>query len=114
MKLYQRIIFHLIFPIVSLTIVSSFYQNIKLTSILLVAWSIIALVFWKSKVTLVIFIFSGLFGATLEIIAIKFGAWNYANSNFQGIPTWLFILWGETGAYFYQLGSDVSKILKTK
>ncbi|MEK6894569.1 MAG: hypothetical protein AABX10_03840 [Nanoarchaeota archaeon] len=114
MKLYQRIIFHLIFPIVSLIIVSLFYHNIGLTSILLAVWSTIALVFWKSKTTLIIFIFSGLFGATLEIIAIKFGAWNYTNSNFQGIPTWLFILWGETGAYFHQLGLDVSKILKTK
>ena len=46
----------------------------------------------------------------MEMIAISYGVWNYAITNFVNIPFWLFLLWGESGAILYQASLEIKKL----
>lgn len=87
-----------------------FYNNILLTSILLAITSIISLVKWNSRITFVVFIFGALWGAFSEMLAIYYGVWNYAVTNFFNIPFWLFIIWGNAAAFLYQTGKEFGRL----
>jgi len=107
---WKNILFNLIFAGLNLGIVIYFYKNILLTTILVGLVAVTGLVKWKSKITLTIFIFSALFGALAEIVAISFGVWNYALPNFYNIPFWLFILWGNAAAFIYQTALEIKRL----
>ncbi len=107
---WKNILFNVILVFITTGIVILFYEDILLTTILLIIVSIIWLIKWKSKITLMIFIFGALGGPICEIIAISFGVWNYTFPNLFNIPFWLFILWGDTTAFLYQMVLEIKKL----
>jgi len=109
-KEWKNILFNIVFAILNILIVIFFYKKIFLVSVLLLTVAIIGLIKWKSKITLAIFIFAGLFGAIAEMVAISYGAWTYSIKNVINIPLWLFILWGNAGAFMYQTAIEFKKI----
>ncbi len=100
---WKNNLFNLIFAVLTLIIILFLYKSIMLSTILLLSLSIIALIKWKSKITLLVFIFGAIFGALAEIIAINFGIWSYSTSNFINIPLWLLILWGNAAIFIYHM-----------
>jgi len=107
---WKNIIFNGIFAILTLLVVILFYKNILLTSIILTVITIIGLIKWKSKITIILFVFGGIFGAVCEMIAIRYGVWEYSISNFINIPLWLFIVWGNTATFLYQTALEIKKL----
>ena len=105
-----NILFDILIMVIDTIIVYFFYKNIILTTILISLVSITALIKWKSKITLIIFLISGIIGSSLEIIIINSGAWKYSLLNFINIPIWLILLWGVTGAALYQLAIEIKKL----
>ena len=49
------------------------------------------------------FLIAALLGAAAEIVAVKFGAWQYANSTYFGVPLWLPLLWGSATVFIARL-----------
>ena len=109
MKKYENILFDIGFALATFFSVLLLYKNISLTTIILAAIAIIGLIRWKSKRTLIIFIFAGIFGTIAEIVAIKIGIWNYKITSFLSIPLWLFIVWGNAGAFIYQIAKEIKE-----
>lgn len=103
----KNVLFNVAFALATFIVVLLFYKNILLTTILLLIIAIIGLIKWKSRRTLMIFIWTGIFGAIAEIIAIKIGIWNYEITNFYNIPFWLIIVWGNAGAFLYHIAKEI-------
>lgn len=106
-KKVKNLAFDCAFALATLLIVIYLYKNIILATLLLLAVAVIGLIKWKSKVTLKVLIFSGIFGALAEMVAIHFGVWNYQITNFYNIPLWLFIVWANAGAFIYELAREL-------
>lgn len=68
-------------------------SNFFLTAFILLA-SIIVMKFWHKKGDIYFFIVGAIIGPVGEIIDIHFGAWQYSNPTFLGIPLWLPLTWG--------------------
>lgn len=68
-------------------------QTLLLTSLLMIGW-IIGMKFWHKKHDLYFLVAGAVIGPVGEIVCIHFGAWNYANPDFLGIPMWLPLTWG--------------------
>ena len=109
-KEYKNIVFNWIFALATLLFTILFYKNIILASISIGIISILGLIKWNSKITLLVFIFGALFGAGGEMIAISFGAWWYSNPNAYNIPLWLFFVWGNAAAFIYQSAVEIRKL----
>ncbi len=109
-KEWKNIIFNALFAILTLVIVILFYKNILLTVVILIIITAIGLSKWKSILTLILFIFGGIFGALAEMISISSGAWVYTFTNFINIPSWLFIVWGNATAFIYQTALEIKKL----
>ncbi|MBU0466085.1 MAG: hypothetical protein KJ718_03485 [Nanoarchaeota archaeon] len=107
---WKNIIFNAIFAILNVLFAVLFYENILLTSTLVGIVSVGGLIKWKSKLTLLIFIFSALLGTTGEIIAVNQGVWAYSFSNFISVPFWLFLVWGNAGAFVHQTALEFKKL----
>ena len=105
----KKWLFEIIFVILNISIVSLFYRNILLTTILISCFAIFALIRWKSRRTIAIFFLGALVGAIAEMICIKFGVWDYKVTNFYNIPFWLFILWGSTASTIYQIARKIKE-----
>ncbi|MBU2562313.1 MAG: DUF2878 family protein [Nanoarchaeota archaeon] len=80
-----------------------------LTTGLLLIIAIYSLIRWKSRRTLITFIYCALVGTIAEIICGYAGVWEYSVTNFLNIPIWLFILWGNAGAVIYQVARYIRK-----
>ena len=103
------LVFEFIFLLLNVFIIVVFYKNILLTTISLLIVAIIGLTTWKSKRTLMIFIFAGIGGTLVEMIAIHFGVWKYTITNFFNVPFWLFIIWGNAAALIYQVAKKIKE-----
>jgi hypothetical protein len=109
-KEWWSILFNCVFALLAVIFPVLFYRNILLTTILLSVVAIVGLLKWKSWVTLIIFIFGALWGPISESIAIHYGVWQYAVSNFLNVPIWLFVLWGMAAAFLYQTALEFIKL----
>ncbi len=111
-KEWKNILFNSIFAGVAILIVILFYKNVILTTILEIILAIVGLSKWKSKRTFAIFIFAGIFGAIAEMIVIYTSyAWSYALPTFmQLIPTWLFVVWANAGAFLYETSKEIHRL----
>jgi hypothetical protein len=110
-KEWKNIIFNLAFSVVAILIIILFYKNIMLTTVLEVIVAIIGLIKWKSKLTLVLFLFGAFWGAVSEIAVIQYsGAWNYALTNLFSIPLWLFFVWGNATAFIFETSKEIKKL----
>ena len=109
-KEWKNLLFNACFAALALLMPILFYNKLYLTSITLLLVSIIGLIKWKSKLTFVIFLFGGLWGPICEMIAIRYGVWNYARPDFFNIPFWLFILWGMAAAFLFETSKEIKKL----
>jgi hypothetical protein len=109
-KEWINIFFNCTFAILALLIPILFYKNNFLTISLLLVVAFIGLLKWKSWITLIMFIFGGIFGPISEIIAITYGVWKYTFPNFFSVPIWLFVLWGMAAAFLYQTALEFRKL----
>jgi len=89
MELKKELLFEIILFIVGIMIISLFYSNNILVSILLIIIWAMAIKLWHQKHDIYFFIAGAIAGPIGEIICIRFGAWQYANPSFFGIPLWL-------------------------
>jgi hypothetical protein len=86
------------------------WQSPLLLTPILFAISAIELFVISSKKLWIIFIISGIGGATIEAISIYFGIWSYNIQSFLGIPFWLIPLWGFAGVYIVTVYKLLSKL----
>ncbi len=107
---WKNIIFNCIFALLTILLPILFYKRILLATVLSLSITVIGLIKWKSKLTLVIFLFGAVWGAVSEMTAINFGVWNYSYTNFMNIPTWLFIAWGNASVFLYQTALEFHKL----
>ncbi len=74
--------------------ISFFYaDNIIVTALLLLTLAV-GMKFWYKKHDVYFFVVGTVLGPIGEVVAIYFGAWQYTNPTFLGIPMWLPIVWG--------------------
>lgn len=112
----KNILFNSFFAILTLMIVIFFHKNIILTTTLILIVSIIGLLKWKSKLTLVTFLIGAIFGTISEIIVISASkAWIYSTPNIlEIVPLWLFLVWGNAATFLYQTTIEIKKLKLTK
>ena len=82
---WKNNLFNEVFGILTLAAVLFFYEKILLTVIILLTLALIALIKWKSRITLLVFVSGAILGPIAEIIAISFGLWRYAVADFYNI-----------------------------
>lgn len=106
------LIFILLFFIINLLVIIFFFKNIIITSCLLGFFSLIWFVYWKSPITIGIFIISALLGTFGEIIIINASSpWIYMVANIgYAVPFWLFILWGNAGMTLYRAAIELERL----
>ena len=93
-KIEKELVFEIILFSVGVVAISLFYDNnLLLTAILLVV-SLFGMKVWYKLHDSYFFITGAIIGPIGEIVAIYFGAWQYANPTFLGIPIWLPLFWG--------------------
>ena len=90
----KNLILEILLFSVGVTLISALHaRNLVLAFLLLVVWSV-GIKFWHKKQDIVFFVVGGILGPLVEIIAVYFGAWQYTNPSFLGIPLWLPFAWG--------------------
>ena len=107
-KEWRNILFNAGFAIATLLAVILFFRNEVFATLLVFLVGVIGLVKWKSKVTSTIFLVSGIFGAFAEMVVIyASGAWSYAFPTVLGlIPSWLFVVWANAGAFICESSKE--------
>jgi len=77
-------------------IATSYEENLLIASVL--ALGVLTMFFRKgcARRDVVAFCIGAILGPSMEMIAIRGGAWQYARPSFFGIPLWLPLLWGLT------------------
>ena len=105
-NIFKKIWFEILFFIANGLVMILFYKNINLTTMLLGIVALVGLFKWNSFRTFCIFIVAGIAFPFLEVSATYFGVWSYSIKNFINIPFWLFIAWGNGGAFIYQVAKN--------
>lgn len=90
--------------------VSLLYRSNETLFLVLIIASVILLK-KGDKIDLLAFLVSMVAGPIGEIVAIYFGAWEYSNPSFIGIPIWLPLLWGIAGITLRRIPLLVSNLL---
>ena len=106
-KKRKDLTFNLAFAVLTILIVVFFYKNILLATALLSIVSLIGLLKWKSKMTLMIFAIGAILGPIAEIISIHYGVWSYTSVNFFNIPLWLIPVWGNAAVFVYHISLEI-------
>ncbi len=106
----KNLFFNGLFAFSTLLITIMFFDKTFLAILSLGSIALAGLIKWKSRLTLLMFVFGALFGAIAEVIAIYFGVWSYSVSNFFNIPLWLLIVWGNVAAFIYQTAFEFKKL----
>ncbi len=109
-KEWKNMIFNGFFALLTMIIAILLHKKILLATIILAVISTTGLIKWNSKATWAIFIFGALFGAISEMVAISYGVWSYSAINFINIPSWLFLVWGNTAMFIYQTGLEIKRL----
>ncbi|MBI4014729.1 MAG: DUF2878 family protein [Candidatus Aenigmarchaeota archaeon] len=106
----RRLAFDLFLFTLGIAALVSFYMdNAILTALLLINWAAILSV-WRRKGDAYFLLIGAAMGAAAEITAIHYGAWQYANPSFFGIPLWLPIAWGIIAVLIRRIAESVSEI----
>ncbi len=100
----RDLLFAIAFVILNLLVVVFLYREIILTTAFLILLTISFIVYYKSQILFPIFFFCML-GAVAEMFAISAGVWSYTISDIFGVPLWLFVLWGNTGLFIYEMST---------
>lgn len=102
-KILQDLFYEILLFLITVFIVALSWKNNVLTLVLLLVLWAIPVFGWSKKDDFTYFFIAAILGSILEIIAIKFGAIQYSNPDFFGIPMWLPILWGCIAILFNRL-----------
>ncbi len=73
---------------------SLLYKNNLLLTLTIIAGWVIAIKFWHGKHDIYLFVTAAFLGTVAEIVAVRFGAWQYSNPTLFSVPIWLPLLWG--------------------
>lgn len=92
-KIEKELVFDIILFSVGTIAISLFYKDNILLTVLLVLGSLFGMKLWYKRHDIYFFIVGAIIGPIGEIIAIYFGAWQYANPTLLGIPLWLPLAW---------------------
>lgn len=93
-KIEKELILEFILFCCGIASISLFFKNnLLLTALLILAWSI-GIKFWHKKHDIYFFVIGAIVGPMAEIICIHFGVWQYVNPTILGIPIWLPFAWG--------------------
>ncbi|ODS40695.1 MAG: hypothetical protein A7315_07925 [Candidatus Altiarchaeales archaeon WOR_SM1_79] len=93
-KPHIELSFDIVLFIVGVSFISLFYMNNILLTVLLALLLVFVLKFWCRKNDIYFFVFGAVIGMSAEVVAVHFGAWQYANPSILEIPVWLPIAWG--------------------
>ena len=102
-KVLQDLFYEILLFLITIFIVALSWKNNILTFVLLLILWAIPVCGWPKKGDLSYFLIAFILGPIGEIVAIKFGALQYSNPNFLGIPIWLPVLWGCLAILFNRL-----------
>ncbi|MES2134690.1 MAG: hypothetical protein V4449_00390 [Patescibacteria group bacterium] len=94
MKVLLNLLIATLFAVGTALLVFFFWHAEVLLSISLFLSSVFYAYYMKSKRLVALYSFGFVFGPATEILAIRAGAWSYAEPSFFGIPLWLPFLWG--------------------
>ncbi len=106
--------FFLICPLALATLcVTSFYSNQPAIAVgLLATLALLMLaVEWNMR-NILLYIAVLVSGPGAEAIAIYFGAWNYTNPTWGGIPIWLPFVWGNAALYIVRVKALIDSVIK--
>ncbi len=93
-RIKKELFFEVILSSIGISLVSLFYkENLLLVTLIIATWAI-GVMFWHTKHDVYLFLIGAITGSIGELIAVHFGAWQYANPTFLGIPIWLPFVWG--------------------
>ena len=90
----KELVFEIILFCAGIVLISFLYTNNLLLTPLLIIACLIGMKFWYKKHDIYFFVIGAIVGPVGEIVCIHFGAWQYANPTFLGIPVWLPLVWG--------------------
>lgn len=108
----MKLLFWIFLSLATALLTGLLWENPYLLLTILIAFLVIYF-FFKHKVEDVLFfIVPFILGPASEIIAIKLGAWSYAQPQFYGIPFWLPVLWGISGLYIKNIIFESKKLIK--
>jgi len=105
----ELVIETIIFFILAFLMALLWKHNLILTAIYIMGF-LIALIYWKDKTDIRLFIFVTIFFQIGEIICVQFGVWTYNNPSYMNIPMWLPLSWGYTAVIVRRLAKTLSKI----
>ncbi|MBU0530504.1 MAG: hypothetical protein ABIH52_02250 [Candidatus Aenigmatarchaeota archaeon] len=80
--------------VVGIAAISLLYTNNLLLFIVLLTGWLTGIKFWHTKHDVYFFVSGAIIGPICEMVAIYFGAWQYANPTAFGVPIWLPLAWG--------------------
>ncbi len=110
LSLQKKLIFNSAFALLNFLSLIFLYNSPATLTIIIAAIAALALFFWHSRTTNIIFVLGTVLGVVGESIAISIGAWNYAFANFFGLPLWAVLLWGNIVAFSYQMGILIGEL----
>jgi hypothetical protein len=105
----QNIILIFLFVLINALAVILFYNNTLIAFMVLLILGVLFILNYKSNILIAVFIV-GLFVTFLEMLAVSYGVWRYANPDFVNIPIWLFILWGNVSIAIYRIAIELERI----
>lgn len=90
----KELLFDALLSAFGVAMVALLYKNNLLLTLIILAGWITAIKLWHVKHDICLFVTAAFLGTAAEIVAIRFGAWQYSNPTLLGIPAWLPLLWG--------------------
>ncbi len=111
LKILKELIIEIIaFFILTFSMALFWKHNLLLSGIYLVGF-FSAMIFWKDRSDIAIFVIAAVFFQIGELIIVYFGAWTYNNPSYLNIPLWLGLSWGYIAVIIKRFGITVTKAL---
>jgi hypothetical protein len=109
-RIKKELLFEVVLFSMGVSFISLFYkENLLLVALLILTWAI-GVMFWHTKHDVYFFVIGAIVGPIGEIVCIHFGAWQYANPTFLGIPIWLPFAWGTATMMIKRVAETFVKI----
>ena len=98
MRPYRKNVIHIIIAVAlyfaQMASISAFFRDDLLLTLLSVIICGAGFILWHERGDMISFAAGAVLGPGGEIVYVHFGAWQYANPSFLGIPVWLILGWG--------------------
>ncbi len=110
----SKFIINLILALLTMVFTLIFWQNTLLLIVLLVLIGIAMYIINPQKISIWVYMITIIFGPLSEIIAMRSGAWFYADPYILGIPLWLPFVWANTGLFILNTSDFIRTSIKSK